>query len=142
MMQSHFHITAISVLVLLCSSCSAPRATDLVNEERPDVTVSFHVQGEHGGLDQTTLVWLNASKPSRSSITSGEPESPAADGTHKFPSGTTASAIAAYYGPILTRAGWNRADFQIIGNAIHFYQPTRITARSSVGQLVVSVSPH
>lgn len=141
-MKSHFHRAVVSALAILCACCNAPRGKDAAEDQRPDVTVSFHVRGQHGALDRPTRVWLNASKPGRRSVGSVQSESSTGDGMHQYPTGTTAHAIAAYYGPILIRAGWENADFCIVGNAIHFYKPTRIAARSDAGQLVVSVTPH
>jgi len=141
-MQKHF--ASLIVLALLAASCNAPREAAVVKEERPDVTVSFYVkpQGERSGLDQKTRVWLNASKPGREAVGSDDPENFPATGGHTFPIGTEATAIAAYYGPVLIRAGWAKSDFAINGNTILFHAPTRITARSDAAELEVNVTPH
>jgi hypothetical protein len=99
---------------LLAIGCGGPKATPF------DGRVTFAVNAGQSSpdgpvLSQRAITFLSVTKAGRTPIRDGWQEDVAANeqyGRHIFPRGTSAAAMAAYYGGLLSNAGWKEgADF-------------------------------
>ncbi len=133
----------LGVLLLLCG-CGDPEPT-LVPF---DGSVTFVIEPQGGSdrpglVSERTVTYLAVSKRGSTPLVDAwqdaTPEG-ARYGRHAFPAGTSASAIAAYYGGVLANAGWKPdIDFRVGDASIHLFGIDSLRAGADRSQVRVRV---
>ena len=112
-----------------------------------DATVRFRVRPSEGGGDavgREATTALAVEKAGRTAVVDawaeGAPKG-TVYGRHRFPPGTTASAMAAYYHGLLRNAGWSDADvrFERDGALLRLVGVSRLEARADGVETAVEV---
>lgn len=127
---------AVWIALAMSCSCGGQRERPRASEPR-EVTVHIRIADPRPGLSQATEVSLAAAKQGRATI--GSASAGEVEGAHTFPLGTTAVAIAGYFGPLLRRAGWDEADFTIENATITFRGVDRVSLEASHEQLTLEI---
>ena len=145
----HVRFICLGLLLVLCG-CGDPEPAREATAEPFDGTVTFFIKPAAGSerpgmLTETTVTFLQVQKAGRTRFVDawqdGAPEG-TRYGRHRFPPGTTAAAVAAYYGMVLEVEGWKSpADFMAADGSIHFFGATSLRAGSDRSELRVTSTP-
>ncbi len=142
-------VLCLGLLFLLCG-CGESEPSPKPAAASFDGTVTFFIAPDKGPkrpgtLAETTVAFLAVEKAGRTRFVDawqdGAPEG-SRYGRHRFPAGTTAAAVAAYYSMALEVAGWKSPeDFMASDGSIHFFGATSLRAGSDRSELWVTSTP-
>lgn len=141
----HTRALCLAILALLCG-CGDPTS----DVEPVNASVTFFVDPGSGTRDPglitaTTMTFLAVEKTGRTRLVDAwEEAAPEGSryGRHNFPEGTTAIAVAGYYGAVLANAGWMTPADYVVGDAsIHFFDVGSLRAGADRPELQVTVTP-